>query len=65
MAQVSSVVRAGLVLLASILLGTGAVLAYIAVVAVRRSEGVFLPAAYVGLACLAGGAYLIRLVLRG
>jgi hypothetical protein len=63
-APVSSVVRAGVVLLALVLLGAGAVLAYVAAVALRRSEGVFLPAGYVGLALLAGGAYLIRLALR-
>jgi hypothetical protein len=62
---VSSIVRAGVVLIAVALLGAGAVLAYIAVVALRRNEGVFLPAGYVGLALLGGGAYLIRLAVRG
>ena len=61
----SSVVRAGVVVLAVALLGAGGVLAYVAVIALRRSEGVFLPAGYVGLACLAGGAYLLRLAARG
>jgi hypothetical protein len=60
----SSVVRIGIVLLALLLLGAGAVLAYIAVIALRRSEGVFLPAGYVGLVLLAGGAYLLRLAVR-
>jgi hypothetical protein len=46
-------------------LAVGATLGYIAVIALRRSEGVFLPAGYVALACLAAGAYLGRLALRG
>jgi hypothetical protein len=62
---VSSIVRAGVVVLALALLGAGGVLAYIAVVALRRSEGVFLPAGYVGVGLLAGGAYLLRLAMRG
>lgn len=61
----SSIVRAGVVVLALALLGAGGVLAYIAVVALRRSEGVFLPAGYVGVGLLAGGAYLLRLAMRG
>jgi hypothetical protein len=61
----SAVVRAGLVVLALALLGVGGVLGYVAVVALRRSEGVFLPAGYVGVALLAGGAYLLRLAARG
>jgi hypothetical protein len=64
-APVSSVVRAGVVLLALVLLGAGVALGYIAAVALRRSEGVFLPAGYVGVALLAGGAYLLRLAVRG
>jgi hypothetical protein len=62
---VSSIVRLGLVALAVALLGAGGVLAYIAAVALRRSEGVFLPAGYVGLGLLVGGAYLLRLAVRG
>ena len=61
----SSIVRAGVVVLALALLGAGGVLAYVAVVALRRSEGVFLPAGYVGVGLLAGGAYLLRLAMRG
>lgn len=53
------------VVVAVILLGAGAVLGYIAAVAIRRSEGVFLPAGYVAVACLAGGALLLRLAIRG
>jgi hypothetical protein len=60
----SSVVRAGVLVLALVLLGAGATLGYVAVIALRRSEGVFLPAGYVGVALLAGGAYLLRLALR-
>jgi hypothetical protein len=48
-----------------LLLGAGLALGYIAAVAVRRNEGVFMPAGYVALACLAGGAYLVRVALRG
>jgi hypothetical protein len=54
-----------MVVLALVLLGAGGVLAYVAVIALRRSEGVFLPAGYVGVALLAGGAYLLRLAARG
>jgi hypothetical protein len=46
------------------LLGASGVLGYIAVVALRRSEGVFMPAGYVALACLAGGVLLLRLAVR-
>ena len=60
----SPVVRAGIAALALLLLAAGAVLGYIAVIALRRSEGVFLPAGYVGVALLAGGAYLLRMVFR-
>ena len=58
-------VRALVLLLAAALLGAGLTLGYLAVIALRRSEGVFLPAGYVALACLAGGAYLLRLGVRG
>ena len=53
------------VVVAAILLAAGAVLGYIAAVAIRRNEGVFLPAGYVAIACLAGGALLVRLAVRG
>jgi len=62
---VSTIVRIGLIALALVLLVAGAGLGYIAVVAVRRNEGVFMPAGYVALACLAGATYLLRLGLRG
>jgi hypothetical protein len=50
---------------AALCLAVGATLGYVSVIALRRSEGVFLPAGYVALACLAAGFYLGRLVLRG
>ena len=53
-----------MIVAAAFLLTGGAVLAYIAVIALRRSEGVFLPAGYVALLCLSGGAFLVRHVLR-
>ena len=56
--------RALLLPVAALLLVGGAVLGYIAVVALRRSEGVFLPAGYVALFCLAGGAFLVRWIFR-
>jgi len=58
-------VRALLAVAAVLCLAVGATLGYIAVIAVRRSEGVFLPAGYVSLACLAAGIYLGRLAMRG
>jgi hypothetical protein len=53
---------AGLAALA--LFSVSGVLGYISVVALRRSEGVFMPAGYVALACLAGGVFLLRVALR-
>lgn len=50
---------------AAVLLVAGVWLGYIAVIAVRRSEGVFLPAGYVALLCLTGGGFLLRIALRG
>lgn len=61
----STVVRIGIIALAMMLIVVGAALGYIAVVALRRNEGVFMPAGYVALACLAGGTYLLRVGLRG
>jgi hypothetical protein len=54
-----------LVVAAVVLLVVGTTLGYLAAIALRRSEGVFLPAGYVALACLAAGVYLGRLALRG
>ena len=47
-------------LLVAVALGLG----WIAVIAARRSEGVFLPAGYVAAACAAGGVALARWGLR-
>lgn len=57
--------RVGTIVAGLALLVAGAVLGYIAVVALRRSEGVFMPAGYVALACLAGGVWLLRVGVRG
>jgi hypothetical protein len=43
----------------------GLVLGYIAVIALRRSEGVFLPAGYVAIACLTAAFFIARALLRG
>ena len=48
---------------ALILTVAGLWLGYIAVVAARRSEGVFLPAGYVAALCLLGAGLLARLAL--
>ena len=45
---------------AGVLLVVGAWLGYIAIIALRRSEGVFLPAGYVALLCFAGCGFLVR-----
>jgi hypothetical protein len=50
---------------AAVLFVVGAYLGYIAVIALRRSEGVFLPAGYVALLCLTGCGLLVRLALKG
>ena len=57
--------RVGAVIGALMLLVAGAVLGYVAGVALRRQEGVFMPAGYVALACLAGGVWLLRVGIRG
>ena len=48
---------------AGVLLVAGTVLGYIAIIAARRSEGVFVPAGYVAALCLAGGVLLVRMAL--
>ena len=48
---------------AVVLLATGTVLGYIAVIAARRSEGVFVPAGYVAALCLLGASALLRVAL--
>ena len=50
---------------ATVLLVVGGWLGYISVIALRRSEGVFLPAGYVALLCLTGCGFLLRIALRG
>ena len=61
----TTVVRLGIIALAMMLIVVGVALGYIAIAALRRNEGVFMPAGYVALACLAGGTYLLRVGLRG
>ena len=46
---------------AFLLTGAGLWLGYIAIVAARRSEGVFLPAGYVAAVCLVAAGFLARL----
>jgi hypothetical protein len=58
-------IRALTLLAAAVLLAAGAALGYVAIIAFRRSEGVFVPAGYVSLACLGGGVFLVRIALRG
>jgi hypothetical protein len=60
----STLLRALTFVVAAALLTVGCVLGYIAVIALRRNEGVFLPAGYVAVACLAGGAVMCRAALR-
>ena len=48
---------------ALLLTGAGLWLGYIAIVAARRSEGVFLPAGYVAAICLVGAGLLARVSL--
>ena len=60
-----TLLRILLVIVSLALIAGGVVLGYISVVALRRSEGVFLPAGYVAVACLVGGTLLLRWVVRG
>jgi TRAP-type C4-dicarboxylate transport system permease small subunit len=60
----SALLRGLTILVAALLLLAGCVLGYIAVIALRRNEGVFLPAGYVALACLVGGTLMCRVALR-
>jgi hypothetical protein len=59
------VLRIAALLLGALLLAVGGWLGYVSVVAFRRSEGVFMPAGYVSLLCLAGAALLLRVAWRG
>jgi hypothetical protein len=47
------------------LLVAGLTLGYIAIIAAKRSEGVFLPAGYVAIACFVAGGWLLRVALKG
>jgi hypothetical protein len=58
------VLRLGAIVVALALLAVGGVLGYVAVVALRRSEGVFMPAGYVSLVSLGAGVWLLRVGLR-
>jgi hypothetical protein len=64
-APLPGALRALAFFLAALLLAAGCGLGYIAVIALRRSEGVFMPTGYVAIACLAGGVMLLRVALRG
>ena len=48
-----------------LLLVAGAWLGYIAVIAARRGEGVFVPAGYAAALCLTGAGLLARLAWKG
>ena len=56
--------RVAALLAATLLLVVGGYLAYVTVVAVRKSEGVFVPAGTVALLCLIGAYWLGRTGLR-
>lgn len=60
----SAFVRIAALTAALILLTVASVLGYIAVVAARRSEGVFVPAGYVALVCAVCAVMLIRIACR-
>jgi hypothetical protein len=53
------------ILVGLVLLAAGGGLAYLAAVALRRSEGVFMPAGYAAAICLVAGGMLLRVALRG
>jgi hypothetical protein len=63
-APLSTFVRIAALTAALILLTVASVLGYIAVVAARRSEGVFVPAGYVALVCAVCAVMLIRIASR-
>jgi hypothetical protein len=60
-----SPLRTATIAVALIFLAAGGTLGYVAVIALRRSEGVFMPAGYVAIACVAAGLVLLRAALRG
>jgi hypothetical protein len=49
---------------AVLLFVAGGWLGFIAVIAARRSEGVFVPAGYAAILCLAGAGFLARMAMR-
>jgi hypothetical protein len=55
-----SLLRAAAIVTAILLLTAGGVLGYVAVIALRRGEGVFMPAGCVAVALLVGGVVLLR-----
>ena len=57
-------VRLGALAGALVLLVVGGWLGYIAIIAARRSEGVFLPAGYAAALCLVGAGLLARVAMR-
>jgi hypothetical protein len=59
-----ALLRVAAALAALVLLTMSGVLGYVSVIALRRSEGVFMPAGYVALACLTGGVLLLRVAMR-
>jgi hypothetical protein len=60
----AALLRGGATVGALLLLAAAAWLGYVSAIAFRRSEGVFMPAGYVSLACLLGGVILLRLAFR-
>jgi hypothetical protein len=60
----SAFLRIAALAVALILLTVASALGYVAVVAARRSEGVFMPTGYVALICLACAVILIRVASR-
>ena len=50
---------------ALLLLVAGVWLGYVAIIAARRSEGVFVPAGYAAALCIAGAGLLVRLAWKG
>lgn len=60
----SGLLRGGATAGALLLFAVAAWLGYLSIVALRRGEGVFMPAGYVSLACLVAGVILVRLALR-
>lgn len=60
----SAFIRVAAIAGALFFLTAASALGYMAVVAARRSEGVFMPLGYVALICLICGAMLVRIAAR-